>query len=494
MLGLLIRMNHSRFITFLILACLLFSKPAIGSAQDQQPEEPIYIVQEGDSLWDIAIRFGVSIDSLTRINDINDASQLSVGDNLIIPGLEGIKGYLNTVEANFGDSILSLSRKYQIPIQNLLELNHLTSSYELYAGRTIVVLEQNINSENSIRGVISNNQSLFEYAIANDSNPWEYIVENQLEESLGIIPGDVIHLKIEDSNELENPNKKANEPGAFPGMVAEILLEPVTAIQGKTEVIKVIGDDDLEIKGKLLDNELNFFVDPKGDYVSIQGIHAMVEPGSYPLDIEISVPDKTYTAQNKKTIFNFSQPIYIKSGGYAFDPVLVVSPETIDPTVTRPEDAQWSALGAPSSPEKYWEGKFLSPVPKDYEDCWPSLFGNRRSYNGSAYDYFHTGLDFCGGIGTEIYAPASGKVVFAGPLTVRGNATVIDHGWGVYTAYMHQSEIFVKPGEWVEPGQLIGLVGDTGRVTGPHLHWEVWAGGIQVDPMEWLVKSFPDAN
>jgi murein DD-endopeptidase MepM/ murein hydrolase activator NlpD len=222
----------------------------------------------------------------------------------------------------------------------------------------------------------------------------------------------------------------------------------------------------------------------------------MVEPGSYPLEIEISMPEYWNTNQNEdqRTKYTFSQPIYIKSGGYAFDPVLVVSPETIDPTVTLPEDAQWSALGKPASPEKYWKDKFLSPVPKDFENCWPSLFGNRRSYNGSPYEYFHSGLDFCGGVGTEIYAPASGKVVFAGPLTVRGNATVIDHGWGVYTAYMHQSEIFVKPGEMVEPGQLIGLVGDTGRVTGPHLHWEVWAGGIQVDPMEWLVTSFPESS
>jgi murein DD-endopeptidase MepM/ murein hydrolase activator NlpD len=82
-------------------------------------------------------------------------------------------------------------------------------------------------------------------------------------------------------------------------------------------------------------------------------------------------------------------------------------------------------------------------------------------------------------------------VVFAGPLTVRGNATVIDHGWGIYTAYDHQSEVFVNPGEYVEPGQLIGLGGATGRVTGPHLHLEVWVGGVKVDPIDWLQKSFP---
>lgn len=76
-------------------------------------------------------------------------------------------------------------------------------------------------------------------------------------------------------------------------------------------------------------------------------------------------------------------------------------------------------------------------------------------------------------------------------LTVRGNATVIDHGWGVYTAYLHQSEPLVEVGDWVETGDLIGLVGETGRVTGPHLHWEVIVAGVQVDPLQWLERAYP---
>jgi murein DD-endopeptidase MepM/ murein hydrolase activator NlpD len=90
----------------------------------------------------------------------------------------------------------------------------------------------------------------------------------------------------------------------------------------------------------------------------------------------------------------------------------------------------------------------------------------------------------------NIYAPAPGVVVFAGPLTVRGNATIIDHGWGVYSGFYHQSEIKVKVGDKVEAGQLIGLIGGTGRVTGPHLHWDVFVNGIQVQPLDWLEKAF----
>jgi len=74
---------------------------------------------------------------------------------------------------------------------------------------------------------------------------------------------------------------------------------------------------------------------------------------------------------------------------------------------------------------------------------------------------------------------------------VRGNATVIDHGWGVYTGYWHQSVSQVNVGDRVETGQVIGFNGSTGRVTGPHLHWELWVGGFQADPLQWTETEFP---
>jgi murein DD-endopeptidase MepM/ murein hydrolase activator NlpD len=130
-----------------------------------------------------------------------------------------------------------------------------------------------------------------------------------------------------------------------------------------------------------------------------------------------------------------------------------------------------------------------------YPDEFTSLYGRQRVYHGTGTDLviegFHTGLDFAGGEGLQISAPAPGKVVFAAPLTVRGNATIIDHGWGVYSGFWHQSQIFVNVGDTVEQGQVIGLVGGTGRVTGAHLHWEVWVNGVQVDPLNWLDQAYP---
>ena len=74
---------------------------------------------------------------------------------------------------------------------------------------------------------------------------------------------------------------------------------------------------------------------------------------------------------------------------------------------------------------------------------------------------------------------------------MRGNVTYIDHGWGVYSGYFHQSEFLVSEGDYVETGQVIGLVGNTGRSTGAHLHWEIWVGGVPVDPLDWIAREYP---
>jgi murein DD-endopeptidase MepM/ murein hydrolase activator NlpD len=74
---------------------------------------------------------------------------------------------------------------------------------------------------------------------------------------------------------------------------------------------------------------------------------------------------------------------------------------------------------------------------------------------------------------------------------VRGFTTYIDHGWGIYSGFFHQKEIQVNVGDVVQPGQLIGQIGATGRVTGPHLHWEIWVNGFQVNPIDWLDNIYP---
>ncbi len=448
-------------------------------AQEDAQDGPVYVVQDGDTLWSIAQRFGVSMDDLASANGIQNASLLKAGDKLVIPGLGGIQGELVTETLPYGETLRSLSRLYGVPLPLLARMNRISSPAQLFAGSTLILPKDSPQAGLKGRAALAPGQSLLELAILRKSDPWTLAVTNALSGTWDTLPGDVIRFRSD----------SAVGPGALPGEIASVEVDPLPLVQGKTAVIHISGSPGLSLAGSLAGRDLHFFQQSQGQYVALQGVHAMLNPGLYYLTLQGNLKDGSP--------FGFSQMVPVQDGQYLYDLPLTVPPETLDPAVTKPEDAQWAALVAPLTPEKMWDGPFRmpSPLPLDYclktNECFSSRFGSRRSYNGSPYIYFHTGVDFYGGTGTKIFAPAPGVVVFTGFLTVRGNATVIDHGWGVYSAYMHQSEILVKPGERVEAGQVIGLVGGTGRVEGPHLHWEILIGGVQVEPLDWLQRAFP---
>lgn len=122
---------------------------------------------------------------------------------------------------------------------------------------------------------------------------------------------------------------------------------------------------------------------------------------------------------------------------------------------------------------------------------WPvrgplnSRFGQRQSPWTGEFE-FHRGLDISAGRGTPVYAPAVGTVVLAGHGGEYGNMVVVDHGHGLRSLYGHLQEARVKHGERVERGQVIALTGNTGRTSGPHLHYEIQVRGQAVDPRQFL--------
>ena len=133
-----------------------------------------------------------------------------------------------------------------------------------------------------------------------------------------------------------------------------------------------------------------------------------------------------------------------------------------------------------------WKGNFQPPSSKPGRG-----FGRQRRYieaqssrrRGSSFRGYHRGLDFSLQPGTPVYAANAGKVLAAEPFVVPGNSVLLDHGHGVITAYFHMKEIRVKPGDRIARGQVVGTVGNTGRSTGPHLHWAVYAQGQAVNPV-----------
>ena len=467
--------KHSRlFLASLALSLLVLFPPVAATAQGGEADMPYYIVQEGDSLWEIAARFGVPLEDLQQANNISDPGQVVIGARLVIPGLNGVNGRLDAITLTYGETLRSLSRRYDLSDAALAQLNRIISSAELYAGMTLIVPTiENQNPVPNERTNLTSGQSLLELAVVHGEDAWSLTLDNKLRGTWAGLPGDTLRVA---------GNSQTNAPTGLPEPITTVEVDPLFMIQGGTTVVKVSAPPGIKMNGSLADHTLNFFPQDFG-YVALQGIQVMTPPGLYPLALVGELSDGQH--------FAFSQEVLIQDANFPYDPSLQVDPVTIDPAVTGPESELWTSLGVPVTPEKMWDGLFDSPVPPEFTECWPSLFGNRRSYNGGTYDFFHSGLDFCGQTGTELYASAPGKVVYTGELTVRGGVVVIDHGWGVYTAYDHLSKILVQPGDMVQPGQVIGLGGATGRTTGPHLHWEVWVGGVQVNPQNWLARAYP---
>lgn len=139
------------------------------------------------------------------------------------------------------------------------------------------------------------------------------------------------------------------------------------------------------------------------------------------------------------------------------------------------------------TPEWLLDAPFEPPRPVDVT----SPFGQARMFNGELRSR-HTGLDLRGRTGAPVKAAGRGRVAYAGNLYFAGNAVYVDHGLGVYTGYFHLSRILVAIGDEVSPGDLIGEVGATGRVTAAHLHWYLSVGGQSLDAGGLLDLQLPD--
>jgi murein DD-endopeptidase MepM/ murein hydrolase activator NlpD len=131
------------------------------------------------------------------------------------------------------------------------------------------------------------------------------------------------------------------------------------------------------------------------------------------------------------------------------------------------------------SPKSYLREPFILPM----QSKITSEFGKARVYNGSLKGY-HSGTDFRAKTGTPIIAANDGKVALVKQRFYSGGTVILDHGEGIYTCYFHMSHFDVKEGEFVKRGQKLGLSGQSGRVTGPHLHFSARISGVQVDPLQ----------
>jgi len=213
-----------------------------------------------------------------------------------------------------------------------------------------------------------------------------------------------------------------------------------------------------------------------GVYFALIGIPYRTQPGPQELTLNYSDP----TGIKSRQI-----PFQVVAGEYKTDVLKVdsrrVNPNKDDRQRANREHQEVQHVYANGIKERLWDGVFQLPVDNEIS----SRFGNRRVFNGQLKSY-HNGLDFRSPKGTPVYAPNSGVVRLAKNLFYSGNAVIIDHGTEIFTIYAHLSKIKTAAGRRIEKGQLIGLTGATGRVSGPHLHWGVKLSGIAVSPLRFV--------
>ncbi len=150
------------------------------------------------------------------------------------------------------------------------------------------------------------------------------------------------------------------------------------------------------------------------------------------------------------------------------------------------ELAQIKAARARETGAQGWRQAMVRPA----RGRFSGRFGSQRVYQGQPGAY-HSGLDIAGAAGTPYVAPASGTVVLAAtaPFTLEGHLLLLDHGMGLCSAFLHAAQLLVAEGDSVQQGQPLGLIGQTGRATGPHLHWSLTWRGSRLDPQLFLAPA-----
>jgi murein DD-endopeptidase MepM/ murein hydrolase activator NlpD len=213
-----------------------------------------------------------------------------------------------------------------------------------------------------------------------------------------------------------------------------------------------------------------------GIFCALVGIPYRTKPGSDILTLKWTTTTGVQSSQ---------APLNIIAGTYKTDVLKVdsrrVNPNKEDQKRANHEHQEVKRIYASGNKTRLWDIPFQLPV----ENETSSLYGNKRVFNGQLKSY-HNGLDFRSPQGTPAVAANTGIVRLAKNLFYSGDAVIVDHGTNIFTIYAHLSKIKVAAGQRIEKGQLIGLTGATGRVSGPHLHWGVKINGVAVNPLQFV--------
>lgn len=385
-----------------------------------------------------------------------------------------------------GDTLFSIAARYHSTVAALAQLNGIVNPTMIYVGQSLnVPVATSQPSAPSATAtpapagdmvyIVQPGETLYRIAVRYGTTAWTLAAYNKLASPSVIYAGQRLMIPSGSKNSASVPALPA-----LPDPFVSVDVAPLPVIQGNTIVVTVLTSRPVSLNGAFLDWTIPFA--QEGDaYYGLVGIHAMQKIGLFPLTITA-----TDSAGKRVTM---TTSVQVGAGRFAYETINLPADRQalLAPELVNAERDKLSRIFGVFTRSRYWNGLFALPTTGSVS----SVFGSRRAYSGGIYSSYHEGTDFSATLGVPVYAPADGVIALAQPLTVRGNAVIIDHGWGIFSGVYHLSEINVVVGQRVKQGQVVGKIGGTGLATGPHLHWDLRVRGLNVDPMQWTRRVFP---
>ncbi len=271
---------------------------------------------------------------------------------------------------------------------------------------------------------------------------------------------------------------------AAQGPTVEISHRARALHPGEVVVLEVRASESFaSVRATAFGSTIRFFaVTADGLWLGLVGIDLTADAGNHPVLLVATTADGAAFRRHYTLVVAAKE---FPTRQLTVAPNFVSPPSEVLDRIQR-EAQRVASIFRVSSAERLWSGGFLEPVPGNAT----SSFGRRSVFNGQPRSP-HSGTDFRAAEGTPVQAPSGGRVVLTGDQYFSGQVVILDHGWGLYSYFAHLSSIDVAEGDVVGPGAVLGKVGATGRVTGPHLHWTVRLNEARVDPLS-LMEMFPE--
>ncbi|WP_224247899.1 M23 family metallopeptidase [Hyalangium gracile] len=258
-------------------------------------------------------------------------------------------------------------------------------------------------------------------------------------------------------------------------------VQPGTAKPGDPVLITVRGVDNLP-SGTVAGRPLRFFEAAGGAWQALSGL--AVEQAVGTVAVKVTAP-----RQRDGSRVELAGTLDVVEPGYPERQLQVAGKYVKPPPSVKARMAEDRAAFATAFSQEFSPPRFQGNFAWPRQDRITAPYGDRRSFNGKLQSQ-HFGTDIDGNTGDPIYAANDGEVVLTRDCYSSGGTVILHHGAGLYTTYFHMSRMDVKSGTQVKQGDKLGLVGKTGRVTGPHLHWGVKVDGLWVDGLSLLKLDF----